>query len=230
MKNYISKLTAALSPAQLKARAGVKQVVVSFAETWGFVYFGSMSQHDEDAHVVRGVTLSVDHQDSHICVGSNGGYDIAFTERRNQLIVTPGNYCTSHTWHIMEFDLHTTKDLPHTFISFHDKNESIFRQLFTKFPALRPIKMGALHPYPPQFISNYLIYTRPSNAILVERILSPETADMIAKHFGTLSIEITKNALYIYSEHAKLSAQLLETLLKNGVWLAAQIDKSAKEL
>jgi hypothetical protein len=71
------------------------------------------------------------------------------------------------------------------------------------------------------------VYARPTNALEVEKILTPLATEMVSRHFGSLAIEIQDNSLYVYSEHQHLTRDLLMTMLKNGAWLAAHIDEQA---
>ena len=64
------------------------------------VYFGHVSQRDDEHHMVRGVTVSNKHKDDHYCIGTYDSYDTIFVEWSDTL--HNGN---SHVWHIIEVDL-----------------------------------------------------------------------------------------------------------------------------
>lgn len=211
------------------SRQSERRVIESFGKEHGLVYFGRVSSDDE-YHIVRGLTTSTSHIDLHYCVGTYQSYDIAFVERSDDLLNARKKSRQQHRWHIMEFDLKTTAELPHVFIGSHEHNESFYLELFTKFPALRALNLGVLAPYNPHFLANYRVYGSAVDRIAIERIFTPEVAEMITKHFGRLAIEINHNSLYIYSEHLKVSHRLLESMLKNGVWLCQQVDAAAPHL
>lgn len=231
MKAHLHKVVRKLSPAHITSHYSTKRVIQHFAESMGLVYFGQAAtvDDDEEEQVVRGVTVSVSHHDAHYCVGTYEGYDVSFVERTDHLKPNPGAPSKPHTWHIIEIDLHTKRDLPHVFVGQHTHTEAFYRQLFIKFPALRPVRLGALAAYDNHFLSTYRIYTRPTNTLEVERVLTPQVTGMISKHFGNLAIEIAHETLYIYSEHNHVGHALLEAMLKNGVWLARQIDEANKK-
>ncbi|HEY0965463.1 MAG TPA: hypothetical protein VGE13_03205 [Candidatus Saccharimonadales bacterium] len=214
-----------LSPTRFVRRRRDKSIVGDFAERHGLVYFGRVVQSDEEYRIVRGMTLSVNHFDAHYCVGTYEGYDVAFVERTDTLVSRHGK--KSHRWHIIEFDLLAAKHLPHIFVGMHSHSESFYMQLFTKYPQLRSITLGALGAHKAEFFQKYRVYASPSHAIDVERILSPLVTEMVSKHFGSLAIEIHDSSLYIYAENHATSTPLLEAMIKNGRWLADHIDRQA---
>jgi len=213
----------------LFGRQGSRDAIVAFAEHTGLVHFGRVSQFSEEIHIVRGLTLSNQHHDIHYCIGTYRDYDVAFVERSDVLPADKKKpqHTTRHVWYIFEYDLHTTADLPHVFIGRRNGSKGLYTQVFTKFPSLRSLHLGALSSYPAGFFTTYHVYAVPSDQVAVEGLVTPAVADMILHHFGALAIEINHNSLYIYSEGVKLTTALLETMLENGIWLANQIDASA---
>ncbi len=229
MKKKLRHIKKRLSPKHIVSHRSERKIIESFGVEHGLVYFGHVSSDDE-YHIVRGLTTSVSHTDLHYCVGTYQGYDIAFVERSDELLHARKKARQQHHWHIMEFDLKTTAELPHIFVGSHEYNESFYVELFTKFPELRALNIGALAPYDPQFLANYRVYGLASQSIAIERIFTPEVTKVITKHFGRLAIEINHNSLYIYSEHLKVSHGLLESMLKNGLWLCQHVDAVAPHL
>lgn len=225
MRKRLNLVSKTLSPARLVKRRRDKTIVVDFAERHGLVYFGHVTQRDEEYRMVRGMTLSVNHFDTHYCVGTYEGYDVAFVERTDTLVSKQGK--KSHRWHIVEFDLLAAKQLPHIFVGMHSHSESFYMQLFTKYPQLRPITLGALNAHKAEFLHKYRVYASPAHTLEVENVLSPLVTEMVSKHFGSLAIEIRGSSLYVYAENHTTSIQLLEAMLKNGRWLADHIDRQA---
>ncbi len=225
MRKKLNQARRSLSPARLVKRRRDKSTIVDFAEKYGLVYFGHVAQSDEEYRIVRGMTLSVNHHDLHYCVGTYEGYDVAFVERADTLVSKHGK--KSHRWHIIEFDLLAAKHLPHIFVGMHTHSESFYMQLFTKYPQLRAITLGALGAHKAEFLHKYRVYASPSQLMEVEYLLSPLVTEMVSKHFGSLAIEISDSSLYVYAEDHILSSQLLEAMIKNGRWLADHIDRQA---
>jgi hypothetical protein len=224
MKDQLGQIGRALSPTRLVARRRDKSVIADFAEKYGLVYFGRVAQDDEH-RIVRGMTVSVNHYDLHYCVGTYEGYDVAFVERSDT--IESKNEKRSHRWHIIEFDLLAAKNLPHIFVGMHSHSESFYMQLFTKYPQLRSLVLGALGAHKGDFLHKYRVYASPSEAIQVEEILTPLVTEMVDKHFGSLAVEIFDSSLFVYAEDHTLTLQLLEAMLKNGRWLADHIDRQA---
>ena len=77
-----------------------KRIVNQFADEFGLVYFGYVSQRSDEHHIVRGMTVSTNHHDDHYCIGTFDTYDVVFVERSDTL-----RNGKKHQWHIMEFDL-----------------------------------------------------------------------------------------------------------------------------
>lgn len=207
---------------------GKKAVIMQFVEEYGLVYFGHVDQHDDDHQVIRGMTVSHSHRDEHYSVGSYETYDVSFVERTDSVKSPKTNKFHRHTWHILQFDLHTPADLPHLFIGLHSHSESFYRQLFTKYSHLRPLPIGALRIYDPTFVSQYRVYGHPAEHLQVEHLLSETVDAVFVKNFGSLAVEIHEGSLYMYSESRSLTPQLLEAMIKNGVWLARHIDDASR--
>lgn len=201
------------------------RAIMKFANKVGFVYFGSVDQHDDDHHIVRGLTVSSTHQDSHYSVGSFDGYDVSIVDRLDT-IDNPSGVHQTHTWLIVEVDLHNAVDIPHVFMGAHSHTDSAYSKLFTAFPALQAVPLGTFGQYPDEFTKRYSIYTSPTQFIEVERYFTPDLAQTLAVHFWPLSLEILEGSLYVYADNQVVSSHLLDTMLKNALWLATQLDSA----
>lgn len=207
-----------------KANAS-KRVFKRFSEDAGLVYFGYVSQRSDEHHIVRGFTVSTKHHDNHYCIGTYDDYDVIAVERSDKL-----RSGKDHVWHILEIDLKSATDLPHAFISSIHRTPGFHEVIETKYHTMLPHTPGAIHHYSSEFTSQFAMYTTPAHALILERIITPEDADLVSKHFKGLVIEITNDALYIYTEKAHVTEQLLMTMLTNGIWLAKQIDKNSRHI
>lgn len=202
-----------------------KRIITDFAEEAGMVYFGYVSQRNDEHHILRGMTVSTNHHDDHYCIGTYETYDVVFVERSDTL-----RNGKKHRWHIMEFDLKTTGDIPHAFIGSGKHGNGFHELLDVKFPNMKAVSIGATSPYPGDFTARFSLYTTPAHAVTIEGLVTPEVAATLASHFTGLVIEVTEQALYIYSEKTHLTTELLHTMLKNGAWLAAQLDQNSRQL
>lgn len=212
-----------LSPLRLRKRRNKKRSITKFCEEVGLVYFGFVSQRDDDHHIVRGLTVSNKHQDHHYCIGSHGGYDVVFVERSDTILTNH-----HHVWHIMEFDLKYARELPHIFVGSPTHGLGFHSLLKAKYPQLHSAHLGVFGRHSTEFIDYFKIFAKPDQWLAAERIFTPDITAQIGKHFRGLVLEIINDSLYIYSEKAFITHELLTTMLANGLWLARAIDEKSR--
>lgn len=210
-----------MTPRHIVRSQITSRAVRRFADTLGLVYFGSVDQRDDEHRLVRGHTVSATHRDDNYCVGSVHGYDVVLVSR-NDVITTKSHHQQRCHWLICAVDLHSKKDVPHLYIG-HLSREDAFA---ASYEQLRHVEVGATASYPHQFISNYNVYCMPGSLVDVESIITPQIAEVIAVHFGGMSVEIENNTLYGYIENEHPRAPLLERIVSNAIWLAESIDSS----
>ena len=221
---HASKVVRSVIPPQLRGNKAIKRMVSDFAERFNMVYFGYVNQLSDEHRIVRGLTVSTQHRDDHYCIGTFKHYDVVFVERTDTLLTSTH----THTWHIMEFDLKSTADIPHLFIGSSRHGLGFHSLLKAKYSSMLPVQLGMTGRYTDDFTHYFNMYVAPAEAIAAEQIVTPEVATMIATHFKGLVIEITADALYVYSEKSHLSPQLLDVMLINGAWLADMIDQKSQ--
>ncbi len=205
-----------------------KKTYMQFAEKVGLVYFGYVDQRHDEHKLVRGLTLSSEHRDTHYCIGDFDGYDVTLVNRVDT-IRYPGKQPRTHDWIIMTFDLHTPVDLPHIFLGLHTHSDTFYAHLFTKFSQMMRVPLGTFDNYDSEFTSKYAIYTQPAKMIAAEQLFDKKITRTIADHFGNLTIEISDQCLYVYAEHQRPSMALLEKMIKYGGWLAQSIDHKMQQ-
>jgi hypothetical protein len=201
-----------------------KSAILKFVNKFNFVYFGHVDQHDDEHHIIRGLTVSSSHQDEHYSVGSYDGYDVSLVDRYD-IVTKPGQRSTTHRWIIIEIDLHNGKDIPHIFLGSHTRTDSSYSKLFTAVPSLQSVPLGTFSPHSEEFTNRYSLFATATKFIEVERLFTAEVTRTIAAHFWPLAAEVYENALYIYTDNKTISEGLLETMLKNGIWLAEKLDE-----
>jgi len=215
-KKHIERF-AALNGPSARARG---RAIKNFAGAMGFVYFGTVNTTKDD-EIIRGLTVSPSHQDSHYSVGAYEDYDVSLVDRLD--VVTDANGAiTRHQWLIMETKLKYPPE-PHIFI--HPKGQTGFTHLFSAISHL-PLAHGLT--YPPVFNDHYEIYTRPDDLVELTTIISDDTARILAAHFWPFAIEVYNGSLFLYSLHKELSEKLLDTMIKNSVWLAQTLDTNTE--
>lgn len=204
-----------------------KRIFDIFVKNVGFVYFGSVDQHMDDHKIIRGFTVSSSHRDSHYCVGSIGDYDVSVVDRTDS-VWQPNGSENLVNWLIMAFELKTKVELPHFFLAAHNNDMKSYSTLFTTFPNITELKLGTFEDYDPEFTSRFSLFSAAAKAIEVEKLFPSKSTRVIAAHLWPLSVEQTDNILYVYADNAKVTTNLLDSMLKNGLWLAENLDIQAE--
>ena len=212
-------------PSHLLGERSKKSMIRDFAERSNMVYFGYVSQLSDEHRIVRGLTVSNQHKDDYYCIGTYHDYDVVFVERTDTILTKH-----THTWHIIEFDLHSKHDLPHMFIGSPKHGLGFHSLLSAKHRAFVPAQLGMTATYPSVFTSHFSIYVNPADALKAEQLIPPEAAKALGDHFKGLVAEVTNDCLYIYSERPHLSPSLLDTMIANGIWLARLLDEKSQQL
>lgn len=208
--------------------SATKRVVKGFAQTHQLVYFGTVSQYDDEHQLVRGVTLSKNHHDRHYCVGSIHEYDMILLQRTDE-VTYPGKPSDSYTWMIMQFDLNASaKGLPHVFIDAHRHGEAFYANLSVKFSNLRVLDASHFVGHDDMFVNTHRVYTAPSDIQDAARILTPEVTGTIAQHFKYFDFEILHDSVLVYYSNAIASRQQLDNMVRAGLWLARHLDSQER--
>ena len=194
-----------------------KHIISKFADKVGLVYFGFVNQHSDDHKVVRGLTVSPSHQDNNYSVGTVSGYNVTIVDRSDEF-----------NWLIMSFELHTKQPMPHFFIGPKNHNLESFSALFSTFPNMKDVKLGTFENYNEEFLNRFTLFARPGKSIEVERLLTAGITRTLGAHLWPLSVEQHNNVLYIYADNAHVTPHLLDSMLKNGLWLAAVLDSQSE--
>lgn len=218
-----------LVPSKVIQSSVYRRTFQQFANKVGLVYFGYVDQRNDEHSLIRGMTVSTKHRDNHYCIGSFEGYDITLVERVDT-IHFPGKPPKMHNWIIMTFDLHQSVDLPHVFLGSHSHDDTFYAQFFTKFTHFTKIDVQDVGTYSREFIKHYSFYSKSDHALSAERLFNPDLTKSIADHFGSLSVEIADGTLYLYAEHQRPSAALLEGMLTKGLWLARAVETQEEEI
>ena len=201
-----------------------KSVISNFADKVGLVYFGFVNQKEDAARLVRGHTVSQTHVDSHYCVGTVRGYDVALVSRNDVVRTRSGKVERCH-WLIYTIDLHTKQSLPHCYVG-HRSRDALFAAAYEQ---IYPIAIGNTGQYPHRFLTEYTVYATAAHTLDVERIIPPATAEVIMTHFSTASFEIEDDTIYLYIESERPNEQLLDKMLSDGLWLAESIDTAVRD-
>jgi len=201
---------------------GSKQVFKHICDKYALVYFGSVNQHRDEHVMVRGVTLSTSHRDKHYSVGNIQGHDVILLERTDTVFF-PTKKREDYTWFILQVDLRNV-DMPHTFMDSGHHDEAFYDNLFAKFARLSHVDRGVFEEYDPAFIRQFRVYAPPDGADSLPTFLSRDVAAELARRFGHFDFEWYQDHLLIYSTGRPATVNLLERMIKAGVWLADEFN------
>ena len=207
--------------AAAKSRAA-KKTIAHFADTLGLVYFGYVDQHTDEHELVRGFTLSMDHRDNHYCVGSLNGYDITLVERTD-IIKFPDKPSQRYSWLILQIDLRGG-DFPHVMFSSVRHPDTYYANFFIKYARFQKLDFHVWQGHDAAFLQNFSIFGVPEDTFDIGKLFSVDTTTAMAHHFGGLEFELTNDKLYVYASNQHVTHALLERMVKNGLWLAGQLD------
>lgn len=214
-------------PLHMGREFAVRKIVRQFAHKFGLVYFGAVNQREDEHELIRGITVSATHVDTHFCVGEYKGHDISLVERRNTLHY-PDQPSRRYHWLIMQFDL-KRDGLPHVFIDGNHHDEAFYTTLFMKFANMTNANDIYLEKTP-LFARTFKIFTPADRFDELEVMLTSDIAAMLAHHFKQFDYEIDNDRVLIYAENPVVTLHLLQEMLRVGQWLAVELDKAETEL
>jgi len=204
---------------QLRAR-GV--AIRRFASKVGLVYFGSVDQHVDEHEVVRGLTVSTTHRDTHYAVGSFDGYDVSMVDRFD-VVHDVNHQPAEHTWLIFQVSL-LNKTLPHVFFKPRGHSPASYNKFFTAFNSLHVINDVFNSTHSAEFHSRYELYASATHVQELEQTLTTDVTQALAVRFWPHAIEIFEGKLYVYTTEHRLNETVLGSTLQSTVWLASVLD------
>lgn len=219
----------ALNPLNQMGILRTKTVFQEICREHDLVYFGHVNQYDDEHELVRGITFSSNHRDNHYVVGTVHGFDVIMLERTDS-ISFPDKPVENYRWIIVQVDLHEYLRLAQTFIDAKHHESAFYNTLFTKFARLSSADHYFDDNYDKLFLERFRVYTPPDAADNLPLLLSPENAAIMAHHFGHFDVEWHNDRLMIYSTGRAPTKHLINNMLREGIWLAAELEKAAHSL
>lgn len=212
------------SPLHTVKRINTAKLMRRFANDLGLVYFGYVSQQDDEYRLVRGITASNSHQDHHFIVGTFDNYNVAFLVRRDTLVYADRRL-KDHSWTITTIDLHTSKEIPHFMLGNHVSREFILAKYLPLTPYVLPTD-GRIK----QFTDSYTLYASLEHGLTVGQYLTADLLEAFAHHATGMSVEVYDGTIYVYAREKHPSRALLEKMLRLGLWLAENLDQRAGQV
>lgn len=201
-----------------------RRVIKGFADHYGLVYFGAVSQHNDEHKLIRGVTLSVSHRDRHYCVGNIQGRDITLVQRTDNLGHSSSE-AHPYTWLIMQFDLSNEyESIDHLFIATNSHTKAFYDAFSLRYRTMQPVNMQHSGFHDQLFNTNYRVLSDHFARTAPSEILTEEVCATIAHHFGLFDFEIEKDKVTVYAANRMASRPLLDNMTRAGLWLSDQVD------
>jgi len=200
------------------------RVIRNFSKKIGLVTFGNVDQSDDEIGIIRGLTASTTHQDSHFAVGSYDDYDISIVDRFDLTVDHTGT-TTEQTWLIMQIDLKRPKTVPHMFLQPINHSHTSYAKFFMAFHHLQSVNAMLMQQHSHEFHTRYNLFAASSHAQEIDALLSPIITNTIAARFWPHAVEILDNKLYIYTTDKHLTTTMLESALESALWLAQVLDQ-----
>lgn len=196
-------------------------VIRKVAKQLGLVYFGSV--HPDDEHeVVRGITVSISHKDSHYAVGSFDGYDVTIVDRDDTV---KHAHATAHRrWAIIQVALKQTPNISDVIILPHDSAHH-YTHAFAGLRHLQPIEALVSSPYSAEFLRRYTVMAPTHQALDVNQVLTPALADLVAFKFWPHAIELKENKVLVTITEDRLNETVLRVAVESALWLADSLDQ-----
>ncbi len=202
----------------------VKKVFKDLCEQLDLVYFGNVSQHHDEHQMVRGFTLSPSHVDRHYCVGTVGGRDIILLQRTDT-VSFPDKPSKAYTWVLLQLDMKKRTDL-HLVLNSYNYESPVYETLFKKLQHLQRIHLEALPQYDSSFLQRFKLYSQMQHIDHIPLTLSNDTVRTLSHHFGMFDYELIEDELIVYAPVTAPHQKDIEHMIKAGIWLADEIEKS----
>ena len=193
------------------------------ANEYDLVYFGSVdSRIDDEYKEVRGLTASPIVRDENYTTGNVYDYEVIFLERSKKVYLE-NNQSEKRKWTILQVQLKKAH-LPHIFID-NSQNKSSYGRLLMSALRLPEINWQNFSNND-SFSQVFTVYTKPQSMQDVRDILTDEAQVMLMTHFSAFDYEMLDDKIIIYSGD-KVDLQLLDRMLRVGLWLVRNADHCA---
>lgn len=199
-----------------------KSVYRDVCKRYDLVYFGTIDRRRDEYEMVRGMTHSASHSDSHYCVGTISGRDVIFVYRTDT-VRYPQKPSRNFSWHILQLDLKGVS-LPHALLDAHHRDETFYADLFTKFARLNKVHPSVFDGHEKAFVDHHAVYTPPDTIDSMPELLPLSTTSIIGHNFHSFDYEFFQDRLIVYALEQQATKNLLDQMIKAGLWLANELE------
>ncbi|MDR1969987.1 MAG: hypothetical protein LBQ11_01405 [Candidatus Nomurabacteria bacterium] len=205
----------------LPSRNSARREFGQIANEYDLVYFGTVDPKiDTDYKMIKGLTASPDVRDENYTTGDVYDYSVVFLQRSKQVLVSGKKQLRQ--WTILQVQLKKVI-APHFLIDGRRRTEE-YGALLASTQRWREV--GWQHVSDDaDFPRLFATYARPLDVAAISFILTKEVQTMLAVHFSQFDYEFQGDKLIVYATNADIDLQVLDHMLRVGLWLARHLDK-----
>ena len=200
-----------------------RKVFGKIAEEYDLVYFGTVDPRvDHDYVAVRGLTAQPNQIEENYTTGNVYDYEVAFLQRSRNAKLPNGVNEKKH-WTILQVQLRSG-GWPRIFIDGRSRAEE-YGALVASYLRLSEIGWQNLaNSAVTNFPQTFATYARLEDVGLVQKVLSSDVQAMLATHFTAFDYELVEDKLIIYATNTEINLEILDHMLRVGLWFARHID------
>lgn len=204
-----------------------RKIFGQIAGEYDLMYFGNVDPKvDTDYKIVKGLTLSPNVRDENYTTGNVYDYEVAFLQRSRK-VYTPDGGKSQRSWTILNIQLRNAW-LPHFLIDGRTRSDE-YGHLLASTQRWKEIGWRYLGANP-AFLQAFATYTQPDMVEHITPILTSDVQSMLTAHFAQFDYEFEDDNLIIYATNQEVTLQLLDHMLRVGLWLARTIDRNSHRL
>ena len=192
------------------------------AKKFNLIYFGKVDQNKDEHDLIRGITVSPVHNDDHYMVGTYEGRNVSIVDRSD--VLGHGKQETRYYWLTIRVELDYI--LSHILLFPLSHENRSYKQL-TAHHHIIPVNSLLDSVYNDEFLRRYDVYSFAGHAHMVENIIPPDVAQVIAARFWPSAIEVDGKYLYVYLDEKALNETKTAAMVDAAVWLADRLSESS---
>ena len=206
-------------------RSDNKKTFKSVCDRFDLVYFGGVSQHNDEHQMVRGFTLLSSYVDRHYCVGTVSGHDVILLERTDT-ISFPDRPSRKYTWVLLQIDLAHLIPV-HIMLNANKTDDKLYSTLLLRHHTMQLYDRAFVTSLDSRFASIYRLYAPIQHMSDVARLIPTQTASVLGYHFNSYDYEMFHDRLIVISQTDSPTPHMIEKMFEAGIWLASEINKVA---
>lgn len=205
----------------LPTRNNARREFGQLANEYDLVYFGTVDPRiDTDYKMVKGLTASPNARDENYTTGDVYDYEVALLQRSKQVKVLSGEK-QIRRWTILQVQLKKART-PHFLVDGRRRTEE-YGALLASTERWHEISWQHIA-HDANFPRVFATYAKPLDVATISTIITQEVQTMLSTHFSEFDYEFEGDKLIVCATNADVDLQLLDHMLRIGLWLARYLD------